>query len=134
MDVIKVTLNKEETMLNTPDYTDDFSAEDIQLYKVMCILGYIPPLFFLPLVATNKSAVGRFQANQGLLVLITYGVVAVTHGILSAIFSAIGIGWLGGLLSPVYAIPTLLAVFGIVYTSKGRVREIPVIGHLRILK
>lgn len=121
-------------MLNTTEYTNEFDANEIQTYKVLCILGYIPPLFFLPLVATNKSRVGRFQANQGLLVLITYGAIAVTHGILGAIFSAIGAGWVSALLGPVYVIPTLLAVFGIVNTAKGKVRDLPVIGHIRIFR
>ena len=121
-------------MLNTQDYTNEFDANDIQTYKVMCILGYIPPLFFLPLVATNQSKVGRFIANQGLLVLIAYGAVGAVHGTLSFLFNLIDAGWLGALLGPVYVIPTLLAVFGIVNISKGRVRDLPVIGHLRILK
>ena len=121
-------------MLNTQDYTNEFDANDIQTYKVMCILGYIPPLFFLPLVATNQSKVGRFIANQGLLVLIAYGAVGAVHGTLSFLLGLIDLGWLAGLLSPVYAIPTLLAVFGIINISKGRVRDLPVIGHLRILK
>lgn len=121
-------------MLNTPEYTNEFDAAEIQQHKVMGILGFIPPLFFLPLVATSGSRVGRFWANQGLLVLIAYGAIGAAHGTLSAIFSAIGVSWLGGLLSPVYAIPVLLSVFGIVNTSKGRVRDIPVIGHFRIFK
>ena len=121
-------------MLNTTDYTNEFDPNEIQTFKVMCILGYIPPLFFLPLVATNQSKVGRFIANQGLLVLITYGAVGVVQGTLSVLFILIDAGWLGGLLAPLYAIPTLLAVFGIVNISKGRVRDLPVIGHLRLIK
>ena len=121
-------------MLNTTDYTNEFDPNEIQTFKVMCILGYIPPLFFLPLVATNQSKVGRFIANQGLLVLITSGAGGVVQGTLSVLFSLIDAGWLGGLLTPLYAVPTLLAVFGIVNISKGRVRDLPVIGHLRLIK
>jgi uncharacterized membrane protein len=121
-------------MLNTTDYTNEFDPNEIQTFKVMCILGYIQPFFFFPLVATNQSKVGRFIANQGLLVLITYGAVGVVQGTLSVLFSLIDAGWLGALLAPLYAIPTLLAVFGIVNISKGRVRDLPVIGHLRLIK
>ncbi len=121
-------------MLNTPEFTNDFDQAEIQQYKVMGILGFIPPLFFLPLIATNKSAVGRFWANQGLLTLIVYGAVGVTTGVLNAIFSAIGIEFLSWIISPLNVVGLLFSAFGIVYTAKGRVRELPVIGHFRIFK
>lgn len=121
-------------MLNTPDFTNDYDQAEVQQNKVMAFLGYIPPLFFLPLCCTQGSKYARFHANQGLVLLIVYAAVSVVVGIMSAIFTAIGVGFVGTLFGALEIVPVLLSVFGIVNTCKGKTRELPVIGGIRILK
>ena len=50
-------------MLNTPDFTNDYDQAEVQQHKTMAFLGYIPPLFFLPLCCTQGSKYARFHAN-----------------------------------------------------------------------
>lgn len=47
-----------------------FEPEDIKQNKQLAALGYV--LFFLPLINCSKSTLGRFCANQGLLLALTY--------------------------------------------------------------
>ena len=121
-------------MLNTPDFTNDYDQAEVQQHKTMAFLGYIPPLFFLPLCCTQGSKYARFHANQGLVLLIAYAAVSVVVGIMSFIFGLIGLDFIGGLFGALEVVPVLLSVFGIVNTCKGKTKELPLIGGIRILK
>lgn len=112
-----------------------YTAEDIEKNKVMAALAYL--LFFLPLVACPDSKFGRFHANQGLLVLIA----SVGGGIVIAILSAILtlISWrliiIGSLLYTVFYIAiAVLVVLGIINAVNGKAKELPLIGHIKIIK
>ena len=121
-------------MLNTPEFTNEFDQNEVQQNKVTAILGYIPPLFFIQLITAKDSKYARFHANQGLILLIAYVALSIVVTIFSTIFNFIHLGFLSYLLSLTEVVPVLLSVFGIVYTAKGRTRELPVIGKFRILK
>lgn len=121
-------------MLNTPDFTNDYDQAEVQQNKTMAFLGYIPPLFFLPMCCTQGSKYARFHANQGLVLLIAYAAVSVVVSILSVVFGIIGLGNISGIFGVLEVAPVLLSVFGIVNTCKGKTRELPLIGGIRILK
>jgi len=92
--------------------------------KTMGILAYF--VFFIPLLVESENEFGRFHANQGLLVLIL--------GIAISILGQIPfLGWfiiapLGGILCLV------LAIIGIINASKEEMKELPVIGSIKIIK
>ncbi|NLV17163.1 MAG: hypothetical protein GXY50_08160 [Syntrophomonadaceae bacterium] len=97
---------------------------DIEKNKVLAGVAYI--LFFLPLLASPDSQYGKFHANQGLLLLIfSFGG--------SLILSLIPIvGWI---LLPFFSIVVLVfAVIGILNGLGGKVKELPLIGKLRLIK
>ena len=73
---------------NTP------AVKEVEDNKVIFILAYLGILFFLPLVACPNSKVGRFHANQGLLLFILSVAGQIVLGILSLIAGAIY--WLFG--------------------------------------
>ena len=52
------------------DRTPEFEQEDIQNNKVMSILAYIGPLVLVTIFAAKDSKSARFNANQGLVLLI----------------------------------------------------------------
>lgn len=121
-------------MLNTPDFTNDYDQAEVQQHKTMAFLGYIPPLFFLPLFCTQGSKYARFHANQGLILLIAYASISAVIGTFSTIFDVFGLGNIRRLFIFLEVLPTLLSAFGIVNTCKGKTREHPLIGGIRILK
>ncbi len=108
---------------------------EAQENKVIFILSYI--LFFLPLVSCPNSKIGRFHANQGLLLLFTSIAGQIVVTILSsvllaiswrlwAITSLIGWGWTIVVLA--------LVIIGMVNANKGEQKPLPIIGEFKIIK
>lgn len=118
------------------DRTAEFEQEDIQNNKVMNILAYIGPLVFVTIFAAKDSKSARFNANQGLVLLILAAAGSITFGVLSAIFWRVGalkvifdiLGWLWSVGCAV------LMVLGIVNSARGFVKELPIVGQVKILK
>ncbi len=105
--------------------------------KTVFILSYLGILFFLPLVSCPESQIGRFHANQGLVLLITSIVGQIAVSILSGILLAIS--WrlwaLISLLSWAWALAIIaLVIIGMVNSNKGLQKPLPVIGSIKIIK
>ena len=118
------------------DRTAEFEQEDIQKNKVMNILAYIGLLVLVPIFAAKDSKSARFNANQGLVILILAVAGSVTFGIFSAIFSKLFVlklifdilGWAWSVGCAV------LMVLGIVNSARNLVKELPIVGKVKILK
>ena len=92
--------------------------------KTMGILAYF--IFFIPLLVESENEFGRFHANQGLLVLL----LAIAVSILGQIPF---LGWF--IIAPLGSILCLvLAIMGIVNASKEEMKELPLIGSIKIIK
>jgi len=110
---------------------------DIENNKVMAVLAYLGILVLVPLFGAQDSKFARFHTNQG-LVLCVAGIIywiatAVVLGILYMIF------WrLGMVFSTIFSLVWLgflaLAIIGIINAASGKIKELPIIGHFRILK
>lgn len=93
--------------------------------KWICVLAYI--LFFIPLVADSNLVEYKFHANQGLSLLL-----------LSLAISLVGsflpfIGWF--IILPIGMIFCLvLAILGMINAYNGKMKELPLIGKLTIIK
>ena len=61
----------------------DFSREDIAQNKTMAALGYL--VFFIPLIFCKNSRLGRYCANQGLLIVIVQVLLSILFNILGII-------------------------------------------------
>ena len=118
---------------------------DIQKHKGVAILAYI--FFVIPLVLAPHSKYARFHANQGLLVFILWcvaivGTVVLTigWGILAHFFDNIGIlQFFFGCF--VHVIPVLMmfgalavTIAGIVHAANGEKKELPLFGHVTLIK
>ena len=122
------------------DNSMEFDPADLDRpEKWSFFLAYLWILFFLPLVVCPDSKVGRFHANQGLLLLIFSAAVSVAAGIIGAlgsipflggVFSVIG-GFLGSAGALVHLALFIVQLINIV--NKKAV-ELPIIGKYRILK
>lgn len=119
------------------DHSNEFGTQDINDNKVICILAYIPFLFWIPLVAGNTSYC-KYHANQGLLLLLT----CIALGIASTAVEII-IGWIPiigaiitGLINLAICIVTLtLMIYGMVSTGQGNSKDLPAIGSIaRLIK
>ncbi len=102
----------------------EYREEDIERNKTMAALAYI--MFFLPLIASPDSDYGRFHANQGLLLLILS---IVGNWVLRFI------PFIGKILSFLLSVFILVFIIkGIMNGLNGKIEEIPLIGHIRIIK
>lgn len=113
-----------EKVMDTPDSTSTFAAEDIENYKVIALFAYLGILFLVPLIAGKESPYARFHTNQGIVLFLT--------AIVGNVFVLIpGLRW----LTPVISILcTVLGILGIINAVTGKAKELPLIGKLRILK
>ncbi len=127
-----------KNLFQMTDRTAEFEQEDIQNNKAMNILSYIGLLVLVPIFAAKNSKSARFNANQGLVLLIIEAAGSITFGIISAIFSMPilkFLKWIPDTLSWLWwAACAVLAVFGIVNAARGFVKELPIIGKFQILK
>ena len=108
----------------------EFTPEDLEQNRTMAALGYI--VFFLPLLCCGKSKLGRYCANQGLLLFVLMVLVRVLANILAAIPF---IGWLfavaGGLVC--FALFCVGLLCFVQLMTSGKVIELPFIGSFRLL-
>ena len=122
------------------DTTSGFDYNDLNSSNKWCyILAYVWILFFLPLVVCPGSKVGRFHANQGLLIFIFTTACEFIAGLL-ALFGGIPvIGTIFGLLSGIIGwaagvIHLAAFIFALVNILDNKAVELPLIGKYRLIK
>lgn len=140
---------KIQNLNNTADTTADFEGADIEQNKIMAVLSYIGPLVLVPIFAAPKSKFARYHANQGLTLFLADLAYGIIQGILLEIFGAIfpfrlypnltyTRGPIYGLISTILGLAwlafTVLAIIGIINAVKGKAKELPIIGKIKILK
>ncbi|MBR3471227.1 MAG: zinc ribbon domain-containing protein [Prevotella sp.] len=122
---------------NTADITNQFDPQDISQNKVMAVLAYFGILVLIPIFAAKESKFARFHSNQGLILLILGIALSIISSFLSTILFSISykLMWIMGIIS--FAIWVIIAVFfilGVINAAKGRAKELPLIGHFKLLK
>ena len=125
-----------------PEATED---PDVQRHKGIAILGYF--FFVIPLVLAPHSKFARFHANQGLLLFILWcvavvGTVVLTLGwhMMENVLDNIPVlkffvGCFANVI-PVFLIIGMIAltIMGIVHAANGDRKELPLLGHLSLIK
>ena len=108
----------------------DFSNEDLQKNKMLSAVGYL--VFFVPLICCRGSKLGRYCANQGLLIMIAQILVAILFNILGGIPL---LGWLFLLIGRLAGLALLLVslMCMVQLMTNDRVIELPYIGFIRII-
>ena len=109
------------------DKDGDFDKEDFKHNKFVYLLAYF--LFFVPLIVNKDSKLGRFYANQGLILLILSFVL----GIFSQIVGNIPFI---GLFIPLICITVIFIIFINAFSNiiKRKIWKIPLVGHIKIIK
>ncbi len=92
--------------------------------KAVCILAYF--LFFIPLIADSSNEEYRFHANQSLILFI------INLGVLILGFIIPFIGWF--VILPLGSLAVLaFAIIGIINAANEEMKELPLIGGIRII-
>lgn len=132
---------------NTADSTAEYDPADIQQNKVMAILSYFGLLALIPLFAAQNSKFARFHAKQGINLLLLGIVYGIVSGILN-MFKTKTVDYVYGIPVEYSHTPwfislilwllglciTALAIIGIVNAVKGRAKDLPIIGKIKIIK
>lgn len=129
--------------LKTREYTKRFHPDDIRSCRVECVCACTGVLFFLPLVSMPDSKYGKYWANQGLLILLLqllsllvgFAVGALLG--LCAMIPFVGIVFniiKGAVIAALAVINLFVIVLAASFALRSRARDLPVIGHLRLIK
>jgi uncharacterized membrane protein len=117
----------------TAAYAD---PNDVQENKVLAIVAYI--LFFIPLLTgtVKTSPFTKYHTNQGTLLFISAFIYGVAYSILTTVLAFIPIlGWamiaLLGLLALIFPV---FAILGIINAANGKLKPLPLIGGIQLLK
>ncbi|MBR6765363.1 MAG: zinc ribbon domain-containing protein [Clostridia bacterium] len=119
------------------DRTSEFKAKDIQENKGIACFAYFGFLFVMPWWAADDSPFAQFHANQGAVLamnqLITCILVVVAHllvPVAPAIFRI-----LRTILCAVLILSIIFyTTYGVVNTLKGKAKELPFIGSIKVLR
>ncbi len=113
----------EEQMLSG---TQDVDTADAESNKVMGILAYLGILVLVPILAAKESAFARFHANQGLVLLLLWAATWILGMMLP---------WGMGMIIMVLQIAIfVLAIIGIINAVGGKMKPLPVVGNITLLK
>lgn len=108
-----------------PKYEQSSSGLPENSQNLICAAAYFGFFFFLPLVLMPNSKVGKFHANQGLVLFICNILLGVFAGIISSMF--------GEFFEIISAVPPMLMVYGAVNAYRGNMTELPVIGKIQLI-
>lgn len=110
----------------TTPSSSDHPANGIDQDRGVAVAARFPLLFWLPLISSQKTALGTFHANQGLVHLITWFV---------GNFVLAFIPILGWALIPLWLIANVVfMILGMVDASKGGQKPLPVVGGITLIK
>ena len=127
---------KLESFNNTKDTTQEYDPQDIDKNKVMAILAYFGILVFIPIFAAKDSKFARFHSNQGLILLIAAFLYYIAYTILCTVILAISwrLLWLTSIIGIIGLVFFVWFIIGIVNAAQGKAKELPFIGHFKLLK
>src|SRR5690348_12228234 len=92
--------------------------------RTLAVMGYL--LFFVPLLATERTNFTIFHANQGFILLISWILINVIGSIIPVI------GWFIILPLGNLALLTLM-IIGMYHAARGETRPLPLINNIHIL-
>ena len=110
--------------MNTTPETHAGSGTPDEQSRLFSAIGYLPPLFFVPLYLGKKDVFSMWHGKQGLIVTI----LSVVGGMLAPFVAAL-IPVIGGLAVLAYNVFMLvLVVGGAWHVYKGEKWELPLVG------
>jgi uncharacterized membrane protein len=109
---------------------------DIEQNKIFAVFAYFGILFLVPLLAAPNSKFARFHANQGLVLFLVSLALGFGYAVIAAVL--MHIPFIGHLVALTLSVmPMAVVVFmilGVINAASGHFKQLPLIGHLQILK
>ena len=138
-DMSDKVIEKVENVLNTSDYKDYYTKEDVKNNKTNAMICYLPfvVLYFLFTGKYKKSNYLFFHANQGLNVTIIWVATFFISKVLTLLFKIDNLyipGWVGAISYVLFCLSFVLSGFGLINTLNENSKELPVIGKIKLLK
>ena len=111
-----------------------FDTDDLRKNAVPAALGYI--CFPVPLFACPKSPLGRFCANQGLILALAFIAIRLVFAVLKVLTGWIPlIGWAIALIGWLAQAAIILAALYLAWqTYQKKPMRLPYIGNLKIIR
>ncbi|MBR1402375.1 MAG: zinc ribbon domain-containing protein [Prevotella sp.] len=127
---------KLKALNNTADTTQEFDPQDIEKNKFMAILAYFGILVIIPILAAKESKFARFHSNQGLILCIAAILYSICYSILSSVILSISwhLYWLVSIIGILGFAFLIWFIIGIINAAQGKAKELPLIGHYKLLK
>ncbi|MBQ2840598.1 MAG: zinc ribbon domain-containing protein [Oscillospiraceae bacterium] len=120
----------------TSDTTCDYDPVDIAQNKSVSVIAYISWLVLIPLFTAKKSPFARFHTNQGLILWLLSIAWTIVHAVLSFVLLMISVYLepIASLLGLFDLVIVAFIIIGIINAAKGKAKELPIIGKIRIIK
>ena len=103
---------------------------------LMRVISYLWILWLIPLFAAKTDRGARYHCNQGIVLFIVSMIVAIIGWIAGAIGTQSTVAGLliSGIVGIINIIIFVLMIIGIINAVKGRLKPLPIIGGITILK
>lgn len=136
------TISFLEKIINTKDYTNTFTKEEVVPYRILATMCYIPFLFLLPLLSGKykKSRFLYFHINQGLNITLAWSIVFFFNKVFRSLFtttyrySSVTPGWVNFISYMLYCLVIAITAVGMVNTFNGKSKNTSIVGGFRFLK
>lgn len=131
-----------EGVVNTKDYTNTFTKEEVVPFRILATMCYVPFLFLLPLLTGKykKSRFLYFHINQGLNLTLAWSIVFFVNKVFRSLFtttyrySSTTPGWVDFISYVLYCIVIAITVVGMINTFNGKSKNTSIVGGFRFLK
>lgn len=137
-----------DSIMNTTDNTNEFNEKDIEDNTFLAMLSYIGIFAFIPYFIHTDSKFVKYHAVRGINLLILEGIYTLLDGLLSMIKvskvvidygSLVGTKmvtplWISLPMAIVGGILTVISIIGIINVCKGKAKELPLVGKIKIIK
>ena len=136
------TIKSIEGVVNTKDYTNTFTKEEVVPFRILATMCYVPFLFLLPLLTGKykKSRFLYFHINQGLNLTLAWAIVFFVNKVFRSLFtttyrySSTTPGWVDFISYVLYCIVIAITVVGMINTFNGKSKNTSIVGGFRFLK
>ena len=141
-DVSDKTISVIEKVVNTKDFTNTFTKEEVVPFRILATMCYVPFLFLLPLLTGKykKSRFLYFHINQGLNITLAWFIVFFFNKVFRSLFtttyrySSTTPGWVNFISYVLYCIVIAITAVGMVNTFNGKSKNTSIVGGFRFLK
>lgn len=141
-DAADKTIDVVEALVNTKNETNSFDKIEVKNKKNSAILCYLGCLFIIPMIKNEhkNSKYILFHINQGINLFILEILVFIITKVLKLMFTEVYLyssytpTWVSFVNYILCVFIFILTLFGIINTSYGNSKELPIIGKYRFLK